>query len=132
MSKNAQKIFPFGRDIGLDDFNWKYLAIFIFLSAGLAVFTGTLYNMQSFSNPAVQINITENTVSPSRPIIDKDESVRFRNTGDEQLYISFERGLESFSLDSNASEIKKPGITTYYTVEKPEKTFRASIVVEED
>jgi hypothetical protein len=117
-----------------DNFARKHIFLLVLLSvvvAGLALL-GFISDMQLSSEPVAQINITENSVSPSRPAISSEETVKFSNIGESQVYINFERGPESFSLPPDTSEIKTPEITTYYTVEASGKTFRGSIVVEEN
>jgi hypothetical protein len=117
-----------------DNFARKHIFLLVLLSAVAAglVLLGFISNIQLSSEPVAQINITENSVSPSRPTISSEETVKFYNRGDSRVQINFERGLESFSLPPGASEIRNPEITTYYTVEASGKTFRGSIVVEEN
>lgn len=120
------------KDFHLDKFNWKHLVLLIGIVLG--VFFLAKFGFQNFSNsdPVVSISVNENSLSPSRPALGPGDPVRFVNKADRPIFVRFERGGEDFSLSPEASIIRKLEVTSYYTVERGNKTFRGSIVVQRD
>lgn len=82
----------------------------------------------------VVVEVTETSLEPARPSVSSGEEVKFSNKADKTMSFSFERGIDSFELESGESRTENIGMTVYYTATPVQadssQKIRGSIVVQ--